>query len=192
MNLMRSYLSGRAGCLYRQAAGSWNVLDTLGDVIICNHLSASRRFCHVPEPSIGFHEVLWDSMRFHEIPWGFMRFYDVPVNQSVLTEANRDLTSYIYQFKIGHGYNKAYLHRINKVDSPNCSCDTKQTLEHLPLSCKWYKYDCQILQQDLDYSLLTLPQLLHTTRGIEATLAFILCTRVGIRKLYLDLDQDPD
>jgi hypothetical protein len=41
---MRSYLSGRAGCLYRQAAGSWNVLDTLGDVIICNHLSATRRF----------------------------------------------------------------------------------------------------------------------------------------------------
>jgi hypothetical protein len=54
---MRSYLSGRAGCLYRQAAGSWNVLDTLGDVIICNHLSATRKFRHVPEPSMGFHEV---------------------------------------------------------------------------------------------------------------------------------------
>jgi hypothetical protein len=54
---MRSYLSGRAGCLYRQAASSWNILDTLGDVIICNHLSATRRFCHVPEPSMGFHEV---------------------------------------------------------------------------------------------------------------------------------------
>jgi hypothetical protein len=71
---MRSYLSGRAGCLYRQAAGSWNVIDTLGDVIICNHLSATRRFRHVPEPS--------------------MRFYDVPVNRSVPTEANRGLTSY--------------------------------------------------------------------------------------------------
>jgi hypothetical protein len=81
---MRSYLSGRAGCLYRQAAGSWNVLDTLGDVIICNHLSATRRFRHVPEPFMRFHEVLWDSMRF----------YDVPVNRSVPTEANRGLTSY--------------------------------------------------------------------------------------------------
>jgi hypothetical protein len=67
VNLMRSYLSGRAGCLYRQAASSWNVLDTLGDVIICNHLSATRRFCHVPEPSMGFHEVSWDSMEFHEV-----------------------------------------------------------------------------------------------------------------------------
>jgi hypothetical protein len=105
---MRSYLSKRAGCLYRQTAGSWNVLDTLSNVIICNHLSASGRFRHVPEPSMGFHEVPWDSMRFHEvpwdsmrfhgIPWGSMRFYDVPVNRSVPTEANRGLTSYICAF----------------------------------------------------------------------------------------------
>jgi hypothetical protein len=60
--------SERAGCLYRQTADSWNVLDTLGDVIICNHLSASRRFRHVPEPSMRFHKVSWDSVRFHEIP----------------------------------------------------------------------------------------------------------------------------
>jgi hypothetical protein len=44
---------------------------------------------------VGFHEVPWDSMRFRGIPWGSMRFYDIPVNQSVPTEANRDLTSYI-------------------------------------------------------------------------------------------------
>jgi hypothetical protein len=54
---MKSYLSERAGCLYRQAAGSWNVLDTLGDVIICNHLSAIRRFRHVLEPSMGFQNL---------------------------------------------------------------------------------------------------------------------------------------
>jgi hypothetical protein len=44
---------------------------------------------------VGFHEVLWDSMRFHGILWSSMRFYDVLVNQSVPTEANRGLTSYI-------------------------------------------------------------------------------------------------
>jgi hypothetical protein len=87
---MKSYLSGRAGCLYRQAAGSWNILDTLSDVIICNHLSATRRFRHVPELSMGFHEVLWNSMRF----------YDVPVNQSVPTEANRGLTFYINIYSV--------------------------------------------------------------------------------------------
>jgi hypothetical protein len=64
---MKNYLSGRAGCLHRQAAGSWNVLDTLSNVIICNHLSATRRFRHVPEPSVRFHEIPWDSMEFHEV-----------------------------------------------------------------------------------------------------------------------------
>jgi hypothetical protein len=34
-------------------------------------------------------------MTFHWIPWGSIGFYDIPVNQSVPTEANRDLTSYI-------------------------------------------------------------------------------------------------
>jgi hypothetical protein len=75
---MKSYLSGRAGCLYRQAAGSWNVLDTLGNIIIGNHLSATRRFRHVPEPFLGFHEVLQCSVRFHGIPWGSMGFHGVP------------------------------------------------------------------------------------------------------------------
>jgi hypothetical protein len=65
---MRSYLSEKAGYLYRQTAGSWNVLDTLGDVIIRNHLSASRRFCHVPESSMRFHEILHGFVRFHKIP----------------------------------------------------------------------------------------------------------------------------
>jgi hypothetical protein len=77
VNSMRSYLSGRADCLYRQTAGSWDVLDTLSDVIICNHLSATRKFRHVPEPPMGFHEVLQDSVRFHEfyeVPWDSMRF----------------------------------------------------------------------------------------------------------------------
>jgi hypothetical protein len=44
---------------------------------------------------MGFHEIPWDFMRFHGISQGFMRFYDVPVNQSVPTEANGGLTSYI-------------------------------------------------------------------------------------------------
>jgi hypothetical protein len=80
---MRSYLSGRAGYLYRQTAGSWNILDTLSNVIISNHLSASRRFCHVLEPSMGFHEVLQDSVRFHEILWDFVGFHEVSVTQKV-------------------------------------------------------------------------------------------------------------
>jgi hypothetical protein len=61
VNLMRSYLSERASCLYRQAAGSWNVLDTMGDAVICNHLSATIRFRHVQN-------LPWNSMRFCRVP----------------------------------------------------------------------------------------------------------------------------
>jgi hypothetical protein len=47
-----------------------------------------------------FHEVPWVSIRFHEVLWDFMRFYNVPVNQSVPTEANRDLASYIRKWVV--------------------------------------------------------------------------------------------
>jgi hypothetical protein len=122
---MRSYLRWRAGCLYRQTAGSWNVLDTLSDVIICNHLSATRRFCHVPEPSVGFQEVPQDSKRFHGIPWGSMRFYDVSVNRSVPTEANRGLTSYMYILL------RSTFHIIR--DTTNLHTERKQIRSHMLL-----------------------------------------------------------
>jgi hypothetical protein len=76
----------------------------------------------------------------------------------------REIASAFYQLKIGHSYNKAYLHRTDKLDSLNCSCGAKQTPEHLLLSCKWYNSDRQILRQDLDNSLLTFPLLLVTRR----------------------------
>jgi hypothetical protein len=43
VNSMESYLSRRAGRLCRQTAGSWNVLDTLAFVIICQQ-PATRTF----------------------------------------------------------------------------------------------------------------------------------------------------
>jgi hypothetical protein len=33
---------------------------------------------------------------FHKILWNSMGFYNVPLNQTVLTEANRDLIPYMY------------------------------------------------------------------------------------------------
>jgi hypothetical protein len=104
----------------------------------------------------------------------------------------REIASAFYQLKIGHGYNKGYLHCIDNVDSSNCSCGAKQTPEHLLLSCRWYNSNRQSLRQALDNSPLTLTLLLYTRRGIEATSAFISCTRVGTRKWYLGLDQDLD
>ena len=111
---------------------------------------------------------------------------------SVPMGTRRETASAFYQLKIGHGYNKAYLFRIGKADSPICSCGTKQTPEHLLLSCKWLNKDRRVLRQDLSNAPLTLPLLLHTKQGIAATLAFITRTRVCICKWHLGQEQDAD
>lgn len=104
---------------------------------------------------------------------------------SIPTGTQREVASAFYQLKLGHGYNKAYLYRMGKADSPFCSCGAKQTPEHLLLSCKWLRADRKILRDELSNVHLTLPLLLHTKQGIAATLAFIRQTRVGTRKWHL-------
>ncbi|KAF1344334.1 hypothetical protein EJ07DRAFT_186282 [Lizonia empirigonia] len=78
----------------------------------------------------------------------------------------REIASAYYQLKLGHGYNKAYLFQIGKADHPYCSCGAKQTVEHLLLSCKWYKQDRK--------------------NPPKATLAFITSTKIGTRKWHLN------
>jgi hypothetical protein len=81
----------------------------------------------------------------------------------------QETASAFYQLKLGHGYNKAYLFCIGKADSLRCSCRVQQTLEHLLFSCKWLRQDHKILRHDLSNSRLTLPLLLNTKQGIQAT-----------------------
>jgi hypothetical protein len=107
-------------------------------------------------------------------------------------ETKKEIASTFYQLNIRHSYNKAYLYQTDKVDSPNCSCGAKQTPEHFLSSSRWYNSNRQILRQDLDNCPLTLSLPLHTRREIEATLAFISRTRIGIRKWYLGLDEGLD
>jgi hypothetical protein len=87
VNSIKSYLSRRAGCLYRQTASSWNILDTFSNVvnpfsdvivIICQQPEDSTMFQNLPRGSMGFREVLQGSVRFYEVPQGFTRFHEVP------------------------------------------------------------------------------------------------------------------
>jgi hypothetical protein len=73
VELLKSYLSRRAGCLCRHAAGSWNVLGILAYTIIWNLWLATRRFYNILQGSVGLHDVL--------------------IKQTVSTEDNRGLTS---------------------------------------------------------------------------------------------------
>jgi ribonuclease HI len=104
----------------------------------------------------------------------------------------REIASAFYQLKIGHGYNKGFLYRIGKADSPLCSCGVRQTPEHLLLSCKWFSEERQILKQDLPRLRLSLPILLHTKQGIAATLSFIKRTKISTRRWYLGQEQEQE
>ncbi|KAF7572893.1 hypothetical protein PtrM4_077980 [Pyrenophora tritici-repentis] len=97
---------------------------------------------------------------------------------------NREISSAFYALKIGHGYFGSYLKRFKKRESDLCSCSHTQTPEHLLLQCSLYKTERKTLIQAIHHQPATLPLLLHTSAGIEATLAFITSTRIGTRKWY--------
>jgi ribonuclease HI len=102
----------------------------------------------------------------------------------------RKISSAFFSLKLGHGYFNAYLERAKKRDSNLCSCGRAQTPEHLLLYCWHYNTERQELKAALHQSRLTIQLLLHTTKGREATLAFITRTRVGTRGWHLG--QEPE
>jgi len=99
-------------------------------------------------------------------------------------ETKREITSAFYSLKLGHGYFNSYLKRFKKRDSSLCRCGSPQTPKHLLLSCRLYKKERKSLQECLQHRI-TLPLLLHTRAGIEATIAFIESTRIGTRQWHL-------
>jgi hypothetical protein len=59
-------------------------------------------------------------MRFHEVPQSSMRFYDAPVNQSVPTEAYRDLNlSHRRTLKFS---NECLVEKISGYNQEWCFC----------------------------------------------------------------------
>ena len=97
----------------------------------------------------------------------------------------RELASSIFQLKIGHGYLKSYLHRLNITPDNKCICGLKETAKHLLLVCRDYRVERKALlksvQEDIEVRVLTLPLILHTTPGITRLVDFLketrLCTR---------------
>ena len=111
--------------------------------------------------------------------WRIRKRLAIPVG------TKRHLASTFYQLKMGHGYLKAYLARINKTDRPRCSCGAIQNTEHLLLSCKWYRQERRQMREALEEDSLTLPLLLHTKKGTVATLSFLESTKIATRKWQL-------
>ena len=116
--------------------------------------------------------------------WRIRKRLSIPVG------TKRELASTFYQLKMGHGYMKAYLARIGKSDSSRCSCGAIQTADHLLLSCKWYRQERRRLKETLEEDNITLPLLLHTKKGIAATLCFLESTKVATRKWQLGQEEE--
>ncbi|KAF5189612.1 reverse transcriptase, partial [Thalictrum thalictroides] len=110
------------------------------------------------------------------------------INASLAVPRNtkRSIASAFYQLKLGHGYNRAYLHKFGHSHHRKCECGKIETPEHLLLSCKIYHNERKVLRKDLNFNILTLKSLLHTQRGIEKTVRFIEKTNIGTRKWHLE------
>jgi hypothetical protein len=94
----------------------------------------------------------------------------------------RQTASALYQLKLGHGYFKAYLHKLHHVDNDRCRCGAKETPDHLLLSCPEAGDARKKMKEHLNLNYpLTLNILLHTTKGIEATIDFLKETKIATK-----------
>lgn len=98
----------------------------------------------------------------------------------------RELASSYYQLKIGHGYLKAYLHKLGRANSSLCYCGKSQTAEHLLLSCPDLQGARSRLKEALGGARLSLALLLHTKIGIEKVLVFLKETSIATRRWFLE------
>lgn len=97
----------------------------------------------------------------------------------------KEICSAFFQMKLGHGYFKSYLKRIGKRSDDECLCGAKQTPRHLLLECRRYRWQRRKVEEKMCSDRLTLPLLLHTYKGVEATLEYIKETKICTRKWYL-------
>src|ERR1700709_1463092 len=97
----------------------------------------------------------------------------------------RVLASSFFQLKIGHGYLKSYLYRLNLVSNNKYKCGLKETILYLLLYCKNYTLEHKALfiriREKIELRNITLPILFYTKIGISKILVFLkeisICTR---------------
>ena len=112
----------------------------------------------------------------------YRAIYSPIVQSKIRLPANtkRVIASSFFQLKLGHGYIKSYLNRLDFTASSNCpSCNRPETTAHLLLDCKELAPARARLKARLNTPRLSLPLLLHTKIGIEATLPGLLIRNRG-------------
>ena len=116
-------------------------------------------------------------------PWKISKKITLPL------AIKRELASSFFQLKLGYGYIKSYLYRLNLVSNNKCKCGERETTGHLLLSCIFYQEQRQTVLKKIQGKVairkLTLPILLHTKIGIKAILVFLKETSICTRKWHL-------
>ena len=106
----------------------------------------------------------------------------------------RPLASAFFQLKLGHGYLKSYLHRLNIVSNNKCRCGKTENAKHLLLYCELYKEErirlFSLFKGSLDASAFNLRVLLHTEVGIPNTLVFLKETSICTRKWHIERNEE--
>ena len=102
----------------------------------------------------------------------------------------RELASSYFQLKLGHGYNKRYLHRLGHVSDNRCRCGAVESPEHLLLACSLYKEQRKLLFKDLSYQRRgdnkTEIVLLFSTKVSEKLLVFLKETSISTRSWHTE------
>ncbi|PQE26644.1 Ribonuclease H-like domain protein [Rutstroemia sp. NJR-2017a BVV2] len=87
--------------------------------------------------------------------------------------------------KIRYSYLKSYLYLLGHTSTNTYICGAKETSEHLLLSCSHFSQARSKLKDKLATNYLSLPLLLNTISGIEASIAYLSETKICIRKYHL-------
>lgn len=103
----------------------------------------------------------------------------------------REIASAFFQLKLGHGYNKAYMKRINQSEYSNCRCGFTETPVHLLMYCTFYTEARDAMKKAFFNKIpLTLRTLMDTPNGVSAALSFIKDTKISTRLWHLWRDEE--
>ena len=95
--------------------------------------------------------------------------------QKLIAEYGRVQASMVTQLRTGHVPLNAYLHRIDKIDSPlfpHCSLDSK-SVHHFLFNCRAWRAKCWCMGKVLGHEAKSLRHVLSSAKGIDELLRFL-------------------
>ena len=93
----------------------------------------------------------------------------------LVANLDRTQTSILMQLRMEHVPLNKYLHRINKIDSPNCLTfqQGKESVHHYLFDCMTWKHERWFMGQKLGRAAKSADHMLNTCKGVQELLKFI-------------------